>query len=304
MLCGLLSLLPCSELRAAQDNFDLTAGGARLEIVVGRGRLQVTQSQLMGWVQRAANSVVAFYGRFPVPHVRVQIKPFEGQGVQNGVTFQDHDGGLIKIRLGSETTEMELLSDWTMTHEMVHLAFPSVSDEHHWIEEGIATYVEPIARVRAGYFDAKQMWFELVRDLPKGLPLPGDQGLDYTHTWGRTYWGGALFCFLADVEIRRQTQNKKGLVDALRGILDAGGDIRKDWELRDALRVGDQAVGVKVLTSLYEKMGDKAMPVNLEAMWKELGIESRPDSIVFLNSAPLADVRRAIASAGPEGSRK
>ena len=37
-----------------------------------------------------------------------------------------------------------------MTHEMVHLAFPSVAREHHWIEEGITTYVEPIARAETG----------------------------------------------------------------------------------------------------------------------------------------------------------
>lgn len=41
-----------------------------------------------------------------------------------------------------------------MTHEMVHLAFPSVPDQHHWIEEGLATYVEPIARARASEISA------------------------------------------------------------------------------------------------------------------------------------------------------
>ena len=44
-----------------------------------------------------------------------------------------------------------------LTHEMVHLAFPSVDDKHHWIEEGIATYVEPIARIQAGNLKAEQM---------------------------------------------------------------------------------------------------------------------------------------------------
>jgi hypothetical protein len=34
-----------------------------------------------------------------------------------------------------------------MTHEFVRTAFPDVADEHHWTEEGIATYVEPIARM-------------------------------------------------------------------------------------------------------------------------------------------------------------
>src|SRR5260221_14765030 len=141
-----------------------------------------------------------------------------------------------------------------LTHEMVHLAFPSVDERHHWIEEGIATYVEPIARIHAGHLKAERMWFDLVRDMPQGLPQVGDRGLDRTHTWGRTYWGGALFCLLADVEIHRRTANAKGLADALRGILAAGGSISEDWDLQRALRTGDNATGVPVLQDLYAQM--------------------------------------------------
>ena len=49
------------------------------------------------------------------------------------------------------------------------------------------------------------MWHDIVRDMQKGEPAAGDEGLDHTHTWGRTYWGGAIFCLVADVEIRRET---------------------------------------------------------------------------------------------------
>ena len=58
--------------------------------------------------------------------------------------------------------------------------------------------------------------------MPKGLPAAGDRGLDYTPTWGRTYWGGALFCLLADIDIRKRTSNRFGLQDALRAIVAAG----------------------------------------------------------------------------------
>jgi hypothetical protein len=93
-----------------------------------------------------------------------------------------------------------------MTHEMVHYAFTSMSEEHHWIEEGIGTYVEPIALLEAGQIRAARVWDDLVRGLPFGLPQPGDEGLDHTHTWGRTYWGGAMFCLLADVRIRQENE--------------------------------------------------------------------------------------------------
>src|SRR5262249_46352284 len=151
------------------------------------------------------------------------------------------------IRVGSETTAEELSEDWMLTHEMVHLAFPSMEDEHHWIEEGLATYVEPIARIQAGQMSADAMWADLVRDMPKGQPQEGDRGLDLTHTWGRTYWGGALFARVADVASRKKTANRKGLQDAMRAILEKGGDITEDWPIESALRAGDQAVGVQVL---------------------------------------------------------
>src|SRR3984957_7298783 len=79
------------------------------------------------------------------------------------------------------------------THEKVHLSFLSMADEHHWIEEGIATYVEPIARVRSKHMDAHEMGFELVRDLHQGLPQAGDEGLDNTTSWGGTNGGAGRF---------------------------------------------------------------------------------------------------------------
>jgi len=240
--------------------------------------------------------VTTYYGRFPVPQVLIRITPFEGRGVRDGMTFGDR-GGRITIRVGNDTSPSELTSDWMLTHEMVHLAFPSVDEKHHWIEEGIATYVEPIARIRAGHLTADQMWLDLVRDMPQGLPQPGDRGLDHTHTWGRTYWGGALFCLLADVEIRRQTNNAQGLEHALRGILDAGGDIRKEWNLQDALAVGDRAVGVSVLRPLYAKMKDKPVSVDLGTLWAQLGVQSDGASVRCDDSATLSAIRRAITTA-------
>jgi len=274
-------------------------GHSSINVQIDQGALQVSNQDLMQWVHWASDSVTAYFGRFPVPNLNLRIIPSDGRGVRGGKTFGEKDGGAIRIHVGDETIMAGLRNDWMLTHEMVHLAFPSVADDHHWIEEGLATYVEPIARVRAGHMDAHQMWFELVRDLHQGLPEAADQGLDHTHTWARTYWGGALFCFLADVAIRKQTHNREGLEDALRGILNAGGDIRHDWELGEALRIGDQATGVAVLVPLYNKMKDQPYDVDLPAMWKDLGVEPTADTVNFIDSAPLAKMREAITFGAP-----
>jgi hypothetical protein len=281
-------------LRAERD-FTVAAASSKIDATVTGDALKVSDSQLKQWVQKAADAVVAYYGRYSVPHLTLQIRSFQGRGVRGGQTFPRY-GGFVRIAVGTETTLEDLASDWMLTHEMVHLTFPNMQDQHHWIEEGIATYVEPIARIQAGQFSDAHMWFELVRDMPKGLPQSGDEGLDHTHSWGRTYWGGALFCFLADVEIRKQTQNKKGLQDALRGILNAGGSMLNDWPIEKALQTGDRAVGVEVLMKLYEQMRDRPMQVDLNSLWKQLGIHVENGATQFDDDASLANVRQAITA--------
>jgi hypothetical protein len=290
------SLAPVGCETRKQVTSTIEIGDSRVEVVQENGRLIVSHEEILAWVRSAAESVAGYYQRYPVPRVLIRVIPFEGEGIRGGQTFGADRGGMIRIQVGSQSTSSDLDRDWMMTHEMVHLAFPSVARKHHWIEEGIATYVEPIARTKTGHLPASEMWYELVRDLPQGLPKAGDKGLDNTHTWGRTYWGGALFCFLADLEIRRQTSNRKGLEDALRGILAAGGDIRQDWDLDKALSLGDHTTGVAVLVPLYEKMKGMPSNVDLSDLWKQLGLELQGNGVRFNDNAPLATTRLAITA--------
>jgi hypothetical protein len=124
--------------------------------------------------------------------------------------------------------------------------------------------------------------------------------MDHTHTWGRTYWGGALFCFVADVEIRKQTKNKKGLEDALRGILEAGGDIRDDWEIEKAFQIGDRATGVGVLAKLYSEWKANPVLVDMTGFWGSLGVEVRDGKVVLRDDASGSAIRRAIEQGTPD----
>jgi hypothetical protein len=151
--------------------------------------------------------------------------------------------------------------------------------------------------VQAGQLDAKTIWRDMMDGMPKGEPAAGDEGLDRTHTWGRTYWGGALFCLVADVEIRKETKNRKGLQDALRAIVAAGGTIDQDWPIERAFEVGDKATGTKVLTEMYAKWSTSAVTVDLPPLWKELGVIRSGDGVELDAKAPLAKVREGITAA-------
>lgn len=276
--------LPATHLRIM--NADLT-------VAFVPGEMELSQQRVLAWVKRSAGIVGSYYGRFPVDTARILIVPISGAGVRNGTTF-GYRGAATRIFIGTATTELHLDNDWVLIHEMIHFAFPDTAEAHLWFSEGQATYIESVARVQAGARPAGEVWGEFVAQMPKGLPRAGDAGLDHTHTWGRTYWGGAMFCLLADVEIRKRTHGKFGLQDALRAVVNAGGVNTQDWPLEKALEIADAAVGVPVLRELYEKLKAAPGDIDLDKLWRDLGIHAAGDSITFDDKAPLASVRIGI----------
>ena len=249
--------------------------------------------QLLAWIARATDAIRAYYGHFPVQHARITIERVHGSGDQWARTFA-YSGAHVRLGVGRETTSKQFESDWILIHEFVHLALPQLADQHDWLQEGAATYVEPVARARAGQLSAERVWAEFVRQMPNGLPGPKDRGLDYTSSWARIYWGGALFCLVADVEIRKRTDNRFGLRDALRAILEDGGTLDHRWPIRDALRSGDRATGVAVLSELYEQWRATPVQVDLAALWRDLGVEPNGRRASLNDAAPMAAIRRAI----------
>jgi len=299
LLPAMLLLLVLPAPGCAQENppetTTLKVGGATIEVTLPGESMKLSRQELLDWVKASATAVANYYGRFPAPHLTLKVRSSNGSGIRHGVTYP-RDGGLIFISVGSDAGVAETKDDWVLVHEMIHLAFPSMPDDQHWIEEGISTYVEPVARVRNGLMPLDEMWHTFIRDMPKGEPAGGDQGLDNTHTWGRTYWGGAIFCLVADVRIRERTGNRKGLEDALRGILNGGGNITEDWEIEKALALGDKATGTNVLQTLYKEMRDKPDPIDLDQLWKKLGVAWKDGALVFDDKAPEANVRKAITA--------
>lgn len=148
-----------------------------------------------------------------------------------------------------------------------------------------------------GVLSAQTVWRGLVAGLPKGLPRARDRGLDHTPTWGRTYWGGALFYLLADIEIRHRTENRYGLQHALRAIVSAGGNIGNDWTVEKILATGDAGTGIHVLRDLYRQVSAAPVDVDLADLWRQLGVSPGANDVNFDDSAPLAAVRRAITAA-------
>jgi predicted metalloprotease with PDZ domain len=283
----------------------LDVDDAHVTVAIPPG-LALGDAALLRWTQGAARAIGGYYGRFPIPHALVLLVATGGDGVGFGQA-SGGGGATILARLGVDTSQAELDTDWVLPHEMVHLAMPYMQRRHHWFEEGLATYIEPIARARAGQLSIDGVWKPFLEMMHHGLPVEGDEGLDGTRRWGRIYWGGAIFCLLADVRIREQTGNARSLDVALRAIVDEGANISVRWDLRQALEAGDRATGTHVLTALHDELGSKAVPIDLGGTFKRLGVSIAGDRVAYDDQAELAVIRRAIdgsAAVAPSAAPK
>jgi hypothetical protein len=296
VVVAVVAVLLLAAVRAVNAADELHVEGAVLHVDFDHHALSGGGAPILEWVSRSAAIVSHYYARFPTASVTVRLVPQSGAGVHGGKTFANPNA-YIRVQLGRDVSAAQLLADWVLVHEMTHLALPDTGDEHAWLSEGIATYVEGVARVQAGNRSEADVWSEELRAMPRGLPEEGDRGLDHTHTWGRTYWGGAMFCLLADVDIRRRTQLRFGLQDALRAVLHDSGGLAADWPIERVLRTGDAAVGTRTLEELYAQMRDTPVAPDLMSLWRELGVLPEGDSVRLVDDAPLAAVRHAIMRA-------
>ena len=281
-------------------SIQLQLSGSTICVVLDDAALKKEQPLLRGWIDRSAHIVSDYYGQFPAPLVVIRLRGMDGSGINGGRTTNEA-GLMIEMRVGRETAAQTLAADWVLVHEMVHLALPEVGRTHDWLAEGLATYVEGVARAQYGNREIADVWAEDRTSMPKGLPREGEGGMDQSRSWGRTYWGGALYCLQADVAIREQTANRVGLQTALRAILKETGGYGFESDIGDVLRIGDAATGTHVMYGLYQQIRATPQTPNLELLWTLLGVPNDPLTQPFDDRAPLAAIRIAI-TAKPGGA--
>ena len=281
-------------------SIQLQLSGSTICVVLDDAALKKEQPLLRAWIDRSAHIVSDYYGQFPAPLVVIRLRGMDGSGINGGRTTNDA-GLMIEMRVGRETAAQTLAADWVLVHEMVHLALPEVGRTHDWLAEGLATYVEGVARAQYGNREIADVWAEDRTSMPKGLPREGEGGMDQSRSWGRTYWGGALYCLQADVAIREQTANRVGLQTALRAILKETGGYGFESDIGDVLRIGDAATGTHVMYGLYQQIRATPQTPNLDLLWTLLGVPNDPLTQPFDDRAPLAAIRIAI-TAKPGGA--
>jgi predicted metalloprotease with PDZ domain len=244
------------------------------------------------WLRSEVTAIGSYFGHPPDGHAMVFVGT--STSADTGGKTLAGGGASLFVRIGKRVTAANLTDDWVVAHELVHVAFPDLDRRYTWFSEGLATYVEPIARARAGLIAPEKVWADMIDGLPQGFPRPGDTGLDGTSDWGRVYWGGALYFFLADVRIRERTHGAQGLEHALRAVIAKGGNVESMWTLDRVIDLADGATGTTVLRELHDELGRGGAKPDVDALFRRLGVRSEHGVASFDDAAPLASVRDAI----------
>jgi len=274
---------------------DLAVGEAKVRLVVLDGALDLPTDVLARWVGDAAGGVARFFGRPPEPRTLVVLAPVSGRhGIPFGKMLPESGPGLV-VLVGEHTAPEELHADWVLVHELFHAGTPSYLGEGKWYDEGLATYFEPLIRVRLGWRSEADLWAEFLRDMPRGLDAMTRRGLAHPIGYSDVYWGGGLFCLLADLEARRSSAGAVGLEDGVRAVLAAGGVASEVWTLAHATEVTDDALGAPLLADLQQKHLERGSPVDLDGVFRELGVSIGRNGGVALDArGPVAAARHAL----------
>ena len=267
-------------------------GTSTLEVAITQDNRFLSDEAIIAWVVHSARTIQSYLGFFPVERALILATSSSFDDVRGQTS--GGGGSAILLSIGTRATAWSLSKGGVLTHEMVHLALPYMTPLDQWFTEGLAVYIEAVARARAGDLDESAFWTHLQQHLPLGLPRHDEQGLRGATRAGRVYWGGGLFFLLADLEVRQCTGNAHAIVDILRAVHANGGSVAEHWTVDRTIDVGDAATGTTTLRTLYEQMGKERVDTDLDALWAKLGLEFTREGIRFNNRAPWAEIRAAI----------
>lgn len=272
----------------------IEVGGSDIEVVFNQGVHRADSDRWLEWVRQSAETVSDYYGGFPVKNVGVNLVMDSGSGVKTGRAYKGVDKPQLIVWVGTDSRDSELKNDWIMIHEMIHLATASLPRRHNWLEEGLSVYIESVSRAQKGYLTEERVWKEFFSRMPQGQPINGDNGLDNTPTWGRTYWGGAIFCLVVDVAVREHTNNEMSLKNVVRSVVKENLTMDTNATMDDILNAMDRDFDIPLVRRIYETYAHSPKPFGLEKLWRDLGVNVSGGSVTFDDAARLAYIRKAI----------
>jgi hypothetical protein len=165
---------------------------------------------LESWLTKGVNATRATLGIYPTPLELYLYPRKSNQPVPWAHTRRDEKGSVhfyVDTRFGLK----KFVDDWTMYHELAHMALPYLGPEYRWFSEGFASFMQYQIMHQAGVLkdtlesnyqekiSPHLRWFYsdlTAHSIAKRL-MDNQQ-------YPAAYWGGAYFFVYADKLLRQK----------------------------------------------------------------------------------------------------
>ncbi|HEX3774577.1 MAG TPA: hypothetical protein VHV51_08945 [Polyangiaceae bacterium] len=259
------------------------------------------EAEVEAWLGDGARAASLLFGRFPLAHAVVLGVPGARGRASFGMALRG-GGPAVVILLDRFADAASLASDWTSTHEFLHLGVPRLPPEDAWLFEGLATYYTEVVRARAGAISPAAAYQHLLDGFERGRKHAGERTLReasaamrQNHDFYRVYWSGAALAFLTDVAARRA--GGPTLDAALRSFADCCAASEEDWDAERVLAKLDAELGAPRFATIAHASLNRAAFPELGAALRELGVAPGTRGEAIFQPAPDAALRDAIMAA-------
>jgi len=258
-------------------------------------------ADVVTWLEQGARGAAVLYGHFPLPRVLVLGIPGERGRAPFGMALRG-GGPTVEIFLDRFSDARSLASDWTATHELLHLGVPRLPPEDAWLFEGLATYYTELVRARTGAITARAAFQHLLLGFERGKRhaeartlREASANMRQNRDFYRVYWSGAALAFMTDVAARKAGGHS--LDEALRSFAECCAQSEEEWTAARVLERLDATLGAPRFAELARTYLDRAEFPRVEPVLRELGVAPGVHAEAEFTPAPDAAIRDALTAA-------
>lgn len=234
------------------------------------------QEVLRQWLKTGVNATRKTLGIYPRP-LELYVYPKKSdQPVPWAHTRRDQLES-IHFYVDTQFALADFIDDWTIYHEMAHLAIPFVGEDYAWFSEGFASYMQyqimaqngllplPVEQAYANKIAPQLKWFQT-----DASAATIASGLMKKRQYPAAYWGGAWFFVLADRQLQsihqltltqlisRYQQAGRRSDDSIQALVNSLDKLLNDSLFNDLLKQFEQQPARTLYPSAWSEPGQKA----------------------------------------------
>ena len=224
--------------------------------VYGLSAFNEEQSKMLqSWLTLGVNATRATLGIYPTPLSLYLYPKISNQPVPWAYTRRDGKGS-VHFHVDTRFDLTKFSDDWTLYHELAHMALPYLGSEYRWFSEGFASFMQYQIMAQAGVLKGN-LFDRYSRKINPHLHwFNSDLSAASTATrlmdnnqYPAAYWGSAYFFILAETKL--QQQHKISLTQLISLYQDCCR--AQDNNLQEVLASLDAMIEDKLFTQLMDE---------------------------------------------------